>query len=101
MNAPDQTEAPSRHRQRLQPPKRYGVFLLNDDYTPMDFVVEVLQDIFSLPHDEAVAIMLQIHHSGRGLCGVYQKDIAQTKHHQVQQRAKSEGHPLRALVEEV
>ena len=83
------------------PPKKYGVFLLNDDYTPMDFVVKVLTEIFWLPQERAVAVMLLVHHEGKGLCGVYTRDIAQTKQQQVMQRAKREGHPLQCIVEEV
>lgn len=83
------------------PPKKYGVFLLNDDYTPMDFVVSVLTEIFLLPQERAVAVMLLVHHEGKGLCGVFTRDIAQTKQQQVMQRAKGEGHPLQCIVEEV
>lgn len=101
MHQTHSTDAPARRRQRIPPPKRYGVFLLNDDYTTMDFVVFVLREVFGLPEDRAVAIMLEIHHNGRGLCGIYSHDIAHTKHHQVQQLAQEHGHPLRALVEEV
>lgn len=86
---------------KLAPPKKYGVFLLNDDYTTMDFVVKVLAEVFLLEENRAVAIMLMVHHEGKGLCGVYTRDIAETKKQQVMQRARSEGHPLRCTVEEV
>ncbi|MDO5059790.1 MAG: ATP-dependent Clp protease adapter ClpS [Neisseria sp.] len=86
---------------RLAPPKKYGVYLLNDDYTTMDFVVEVLTQIFALPRERAVAVMLLVHHQGRGLCGVYSRDVALTKQKQVEDRAAAEGHPLKCSVEEM
>ncbi|PSJ79951.1 ATP-dependent Clp protease adapter ClpS [Neisseria iguanae] len=82
-------------------PKRYGVYLLNDDYTTMDFVVAVLTEIFMLSEEQAVAVMLLVHHEGKGLCGTYTRDIAQTKQQQVIRRAKAEGHPLQCIVEEI
>ena len=88
-------------RSKITPPKQYGVFLLNDDYTPMDFVVAVLEEIFLLPEEKAVAVMLMVHHEQKGLCGVYTRDIAQTKQQQVMQRARREGHPLQCTVEEM
>ncbi|MDO5070185.1 ATP-dependent Clp protease adapter ClpS [Neisseria zoodegmatis] len=89
------------NRSRTTPPKRYGVYLLNDDYTTMDFVVKVLTEIFMMSEDRAVAVMLLIHHEGKGLCGVYSRDIAETKQQQVMRRAREEGHPLQCTVEEV
>ncbi|MCD0228860.1 ATP-dependent Clp protease adapter ClpS, partial [Enterobacter hormaechei subsp. steigerwaltii] len=89
------------HRLNTLPPKRYGVFLLNDDYTTMEFVVEILTEIFMLGQEQAVAVMLLVHHEGKGLCGTYTRDIAQTKQQQVMQRAKAEGHPLQCIVEEI
>lgn len=88
-------------RQQTVLPKRYGVFLLNDDYTTMDFVVSVLKEIFLLNEEQSVAVMLLVHHEGKGLCGTYTRDIAQTKQQQVMQRAKAEGHPLQCIVEEI
>lgn len=88
-------------RDQIAPPKRYGVFLHNDDYTTMDFVVEILTDIFRQPENQAVKIMLQIHHHGKGLCGEYNRDIAETKQQQVQQRASEAGFPLLCTVEEM
>ncbi|ASK28042.1 ATP-dependent Clp protease adapter ClpS [Neisseria chenwenguii] len=87
--------------QDVRPPKRYGVFLLNDDYTTMEFVVEILTEVFMLAEEQAVAVMLLVHHEGKGLCGTYTRDIAETKQRQVMQRAKAEGHPLQCIVEEV
>ena len=90
---------PSHGQSKPQPPRRYAVVLLNDDYTPMDFVVSVLTDIFRLPHTQAMAVMLLVHHQGRGVCGLYQQDIAHTKCAQVQQHAAAAGHPLKCVVE--
>ena len=90
------------YRARLHdvpPPQRYKVVLLNDDYTPMDFVVLVLTEIFLLPPTQASAVMLLVHHEGRGVCGVYQKDIAQSKCRQVHDRAQAEAYPLKCVVE--
>lgn len=81
-------------------PRMYKVILLNDDYTTMDFVIAVLESIFQKSAAEAVQIMLQVHHKGRGMCGVYTKQIAETKVIQVHTRAQSEGHPLRCAIEE-
>jgi len=86
---------------QLTPPKKYGVFLLNDHYTPMDFVVDVLQDVFRLPESRAVSIMFEVHHNGKGLCGVYTRDIAETKQQQVMLLAEEAGHPLMCTIEEV
>ncbi|SUA44617.1 ATP-dependent Clp protease adaptor protein ClpS [Neisseria zoodegmatis] len=95
------TDTDALNRSRTTPPKRYGVYLLNDDYTTMDFVVKVLTEIFMMSEDRAVAVMLLIHHEGKGLCGVYSRDIAETKQQQVMRRAREEGHPLQCTVEEV
>lgn len=86
---------------KIPPPKRFGVFLLNDDITTMDFVVEILIDIFSMNHERAMAVMLLVHHQGRGLCGVYNRDIAETKQEQVINRAKEAGFPLKCIIEEM
>lgn len=83
-----------------EPPKKYGVFLLNDDYTTMEFVVDILTDIFAMPQEKAVAVMLLVHHEGRGLCGIYSRDIALTKQKQVADRAAAEDYPLKCIVEE-
>lgn len=85
-------------REKRTPPCR--VLLMNDDYTPMDFVVEVLIDIFNKSEAEAVDIMLTVHHEGAGLAGVYPFEIAETKVEEVHARARAEGHPLRATLEE-
>jgi len=73
--------------------------MLNDDYTPMDFVVDVLKNIFRKNHHDAINIMLEIHHKGAGLCGVYTKDVAETKAQMVVDRARSQDYPLQCVVE--
>ena len=88
-----------REEERIKPPPLYAVFLLNDDYTPMEFVVAVLQHIFNKSSDESVAIMLKVHHEGRGVCGVYTKDVAQTKVEQVMGFANKHQHPLQCVSE--
>ncbi len=80
--------------------KRYKVVLLNDDFTSMDFVVEVLVNIFNHELDNAINIMLKIHRSGRGVCGVYVYEIAETKIAQVNKMAKENEFPLKAIMEE-
>jgi len=84
----------------LKEPKQYKVLLLNDDYTSMDFVVEVLMNIFHKSYREAEAIMLEIHRKDKGLCGVYTYEIAETKIMQVSKLAREQGYPLKATMEE-
>ena len=83
----------------LLEPKRYRVVLLNDDYTPMEFVVDVLKYFFHLSDDVATQIMLQVHTKGRGVCGVFTYDIAETKVVLVNEFARSKQHPLLCLME--
>ncbi len=80
-------------------PKKYRVLLLNDDYTSMEFVIEILMKIFHKSPDEAKKIMLEVHNSGKGVCGEYTYEIAQTKVHQVHNAAKNNSFPLRATLE--
>jgi ATP-dependent Clp protease adaptor protein ClpS len=77
----------------------FRVLLLNDDYTPQDFVVDVLMRFFRKPEAEAFQIMLNVHHIGVGVCGVYAFEIAETKVNQVEQAAREEGHPLQCTLE--
>jgi ATP-dependent Clp protease adaptor protein ClpS len=84
----------------LEEPKMFKVFLHNDDYTSMDFVVEVLMGIFHKSHAQAEQIMLQIHEKDKAVCGVYTFEIAQTKVEQVKQLAKQNEFPLLATIEE-
>ncbi len=86
---------------RTGPPPLYQVLLLNDDYTPMEFVVKVLQKFFGKGQEEATCIMLQVHHEGKGVCGVYPRDIASTRVAQVAQYARAHQHPLQCVMEPV
>jgi ATP-dependent Clp protease adaptor protein ClpS len=88
-----------RQTQKTEPPRMYQVVLLNDDYTPMEFVVMVLQEYFKRDLDTATQIMLKIHHDGRGVCGVYSKDVAATKVELVLAAARRGGHPLQCIME--
>ena len=90
-----------RRRQRLQPPRMYQVVMLNDDFTPMEFVIAVLQELFGKDRESATQIMLKIHLDGRGVCGIYSQDVAATKVEQVLQAAQKAGHPLQATFEPV
>lgn len=80
-------------------PPFFKVVLVNDDYTPMDFVVFLLKDIFRKMHEEAVNIMLEIHHKGAGVCGVYTRDVAETKAELVLTLARRNEYPLQCKVE--
>ena len=88
-----------RKTQRTRPPRMYQVVMLNDDYTPMEFVVMVLQEYFKRDLETATQIMLKIHHEGRGVCGVYTKDVAATKVELVLGAARRAGHPLQCIME--
>jgi ATP-dependent Clp protease adaptor protein ClpS len=87
-------------RSKTKPPKLYKVILMNDDFTTMEFVVEVLKVFFSMGQERATQVMLQIHNEGSAVCGVYPKDIAETKVTQVSEFATQHGHPLRCRTEE-
>ena len=87
-------------RVKTKPPPMFKVMILNDDYTPMDFVVAVLQRFFSLNREKAMQIMLKVHREGMGVCGVYSKDVAATKVDQVRSYAKQHQHPLQCMMEE-
>ncbi len=87
-------------RVKTKPPPMYKVMILNDDYTPMDFVIIVLQKFFSLNREKATQIMLKVHREGMGVCGVYSKDVAATKVDQVRSYAKQHQHPLQCMMEE-
>ncbi len=88
-----------RRRARTKPPGLFQVVMLNDDYTPMEFVVMVLQHFFQRDLDTATHIMLKIHHEGRAVCGVYTKDVAATKVELVLAAARRDGHPLQCIME--
>lgn len=86
-------------RPKLEKPKLYKVILLNDDYTTMEFVVEVLELFFRRTREQATQIMLHVHTRGRGVCGVYSRDIAETKVMQVMQYAEDHQQPLQCVME--
>ena len=90
-----------RKTEKVKPPQMYQVVMLNDDYTPMEFVVVVIQEFFSKDLEAATQIMLKIHLEGRGVCGVYTKDVAATKVDQVLDAAHKAGHPLQCVSEPV
>ncbi|MEN9866057.1 MAG: ATP-dependent Clp protease adapter ClpS [Pseudomonadota bacterium] len=90
-----------RQEQKLKPPPMYQVLLLNDDYTPMEFVVAILQEYFNKDRETATQIMLCVHRDGKGVCGVYSKDVAATKVEYVLTHARKAGHPLQCVMEEV
>jgi ATP-dependent Clp protease adaptor protein ClpS len=84
---------------KTAPPPMFQVVMLNDDFTPMEFVVMVLQEYFKRDLETATQIMLKIHHEGRGVCGVYTKDVAATKVELVLAAARRAGHPLQCILE--
>ena len=84
---------------KLKQPPLYKVIILNDDFTPMDFVVEVLQKFFGMDREKATQIMLHVHTRGMGVCGVYTRDVAETKVHQVNDYARENQHPLLCTME--
>jgi ATP-dependent Clp protease adaptor protein ClpS len=97
----DGTVVLERRTQKTRPPSMYQVVMLNDDYTPMEFVVMVIQEFFSKDLETATQIMLKIHLDGRGVCGVYSRDVAATKVDQVMDAANKAGHPLQCVSEPV
>ena len=87
-------------RPKLKRPQMYKVILLNDDYTPMEFVVHVLEHFFAMNREKATQIMLHVHTRGKGVCGVYTYDIAETKVAQVNDFSREYQHPLMCTMEE-
>ena len=87
-------------RTKTKPPPLFKVLLLNDDYTPMDFVVVVLQSFFSMSREQAMRIMLKVHKEGVGVCGVFPRDVAATKVELVTGYAREHQHPLACVMEE-
>ncbi|MBU3657661.1 MAG: ATP-dependent Clp protease adapter ClpS [Rhodocyclaceae bacterium] len=84
----------------VRPPPLYQVLLLNDDFTPMDFVVHVLTAIFRMDFERATRIMLEVHNEGRGICGIFTRDVAASKVEQVANLAREHQHPLVCVMEE-
>ena len=105
VRVPDRDESDSvvleRVPEKVKPPGMFQVVMLNDDYTPMEFVVVVIQQFFGKDLEAATQIMLKIHLDGKGVCGVYSKDVAATKVDQVLDAAHKAGHPLKCLSEPV
>jgi ATP-dependent Clp protease adaptor protein ClpS len=105
VRVPDRDESDSvvleRVPEKVKPPGMFQVVMLNDDYTPMEFVVVVIQEFFGKDLEAATAIMLKIHLDGKGVCGVYSKDVAATKVDQVLDAAHKAGHPLKCVSEPV
>lgn len=83
----------------LKKPSLYKVVILNDDYTPMEFVVEVLELFFNMTREKATHIMLAVHTQGKGVCGIFSRDVAETKAIQVNQFSRQNNHPLLAEIE--
>ena len=92
-------EVLERTRQETKKPELFKVLLLNDDYTTMDFVVEILESVFNKAPAEAYRIMMAVHTQGQGLCGVYPYEVAETKVATVVELARDNGFPLRATME--
>ncbi|NUY55543.1 ATP-dependent Clp protease adaptor ClpS [Salinivibrio sp. MA351] len=92
-------ELEASEKTKLQPPSMYKVVLNNDDYTPMEFVIEVLQTFFAMDVDKATQVMLAVHYEGKAVCGVFTAEVAETKVAQVMMYAKEHGHPLLCTME--
>lgn len=99
-DAPESGLAIQEARPKLRRPPLFKVLLLNDDYTPMEFVVQVLETFFAMTREKATQIMLHVHTRGVGVCGVYTRDIAETKVLQVNDYSRSHQHPLMCTMEE-
>lgn len=84
---------------KVERPKLYNIIMLNDDFTPMDFVVKVLEEIFFKSREDSLAIMLEIHHLGRGIAGTYSREIADEKLNDTLEAAKINGFPLKVIIE--
>ncbi len=89
----------SKNKNKVQKPKKYKCVMYNDDYTPMDFVVAVLQTVFHKPPEEAYGLMLQVHEKGKGIAGIYSKEIAETKSSKCKDYAISMGVPFLVEIE--
>jgi ATP-dependent Clp protease adaptor protein ClpS len=95
----NQTGVVTRTRTRTKKPSMYKVLMLNDDYTPMEFVVQVLEQFFNKSHEEAIKIMLHVHQRGVGICGIFTYEVAETKVTQVIDYARKNQHPLQCTLE--
>jgi ATP-dependent Clp protease adaptor protein ClpS len=101
--AQDQLKIVIKTEKKVKPklPKMFKVVVLNDDFTPMEFVVKVIMQVFNKTDDEAMRIMLKIHNEGMAVCGIFPHEIAETKMNQVLKFAKDEGHPLQSIIEKI
>jgi ATP-dependent Clp protease adaptor protein ClpS len=100
QNLPEiREDVDSRTDQQVREPSMYRVLLHNDDYTTMEFVVEILMMVFNRPLEQATRIMLNVHHKGIGVCGVYPFEVAETKVETVIRLARENGHPLKCTME--
>jgi ATP-dependent Clp protease adaptor protein ClpS len=95
----NETGVMTRTKPKAKKPSLYKVLLLNDDYTPMEFVVLVLETVFSKSREDAYRVMLHVHQKGVGVCGVYTFEVAETKVTQVMDMARENGHPLQCTME--
>lgn len=93
------TDIITQEKVELKKPKLYKVILLNDDYTPMEYVVKLIRIVFRKSESEAVNIMLMVHKKGSGICGIFTKEVAETKVETVLQMAKGDQHPLKCIME--
>ncbi len=98
-NKSNSTGVVTKEKIEVKKPKLYKVILLNDDYTPMEYVVKLLKIVFMKSENEAVNIMLMVHKKGSGICGIFTKEIAETKVETVLRMAKSDQHPLKCIME--
>ena len=94
------TELELQDELKLTFPKKYKVYLLNDDYTSMEFVIDILMNVFHKTYEQAESVMLDVHKKDKGICGVYTHEIAQTKVLTVHKKAKDSGFPLQCTMEE-
>ena len=100
MNAESDIKIDEKVKQKIQEPKHWKVIFLNDEYTPMDFVIQVLQEVFKHSHDTATNITMQVHNEGSGIDGVYTFEIAEVKAVEATTLARSSGFPLQVKMEE-
>lgn len=98
--AHDDSLAVAPKKESIKPPPLFKVLLLNDDFTPMDFVIVVLQKFFAMTTEQATIVMLQVHRQGKGVCGIYSRDVAATKVAAVTTFARQNQHPLACVMEE-
>ncbi len=99
LSSDEDTELAVKTKPKVERPAMYKVILLNDDYTPMDFVVEVLRKFFGITEDQAVGLMLTVHTKGAAVVGVFTREIAETKVTLVMDYARQNGHPLQCIME--